>query len=319
MMSVPVCSIVIPTWNGRPLVDRCLRSLAVATDSDSIEIIVVDDGSTDGTADYLRSAYPGVTVLCQAANRGFGASCNAGLAQSRAPIVLLLNNDLLAEPGFLPPLLAHFTDARVFAVNPQVFQFDGSTPGGGLVRGYFHCGMLRLRWSESKKEREHGGLTLYANGAATAVDREKFLALGGFDPLYAPFYSEDLDLSYRAYRRGWEIRYEPRSRVRHEHSVTIKTAYTPDYVERISKRNRILFVWRNIRDRGLLARHVFWIALRSLGALVRLDFAFLGALREALRRFGEVRQRRRTDPPDAVTDRTILEMTARWANPPAER
>jgi len=308
----PACSIVIPTWNGREWVDRCLRSVLRSGDMGNVEIIVVDDGSTDGTQEHILASFPGVVVVRHEQNGGFGAACNKGVAQSGAPVVVLLNNDIVVEPGFLAPLLVNFRDDRVFAVNARVFQMDGSTPGGGLVRGYFHGGLLRLRWAERDADRERPTLSLYANGAAAAWSRAKFLELGGFDPLYAPFYSEDLDLSYRAWQRGWEIRYEPQSRARHEHSATIKSAYEIRTVERISRRNRILFVWRNIRDRRLLAYHALWMTLRGIGALLKGDRVFLQALYDAIQRIREVCRRRAADPCPVVPDREILRKTSRW-------
>lgn len=314
-MPRPSCSIIIPSWNGRPLLERCLPGVLDAIDMAHDEVIVVDDGSTDDTCVWIRTHYPAVVLERLPRNSGYGAACNAGVAQSQSDIVCLLNNDIAVDAAFLPPLLEHFRDDRVFAVNPQVFQADGEMPGGGLVRGYFHFGLLRLRWSDSHEQRARPWLTLYANGAATAMDRRKFLELGGFDPLYAPFYSEDLDVSYRAYQRGWEIRYEPRSTMRHEHGATIKRYARPGYISRISKRNRILFVWRNIRDPRLLLGHAACTALRTAGAALTFDAAFLGALRDAFSRLPEVLARRRQDPHMLVSDRTILEKTSRWVRP----
>ena len=234
------CSIIIPTWNARPLMDRCLRSILAHVDKENTEIIVVDDGSTDNTVGHISKSFPEVVLECHQENKGFGVSCNDGVARATHDIIILLNNDIIADGPFIAPLLHHFSDNKVFAVNAQIFQRDGYTPGGGLVRGFMHCGLLRLRWAEAKEAREHGGLTLYANGAATAIKRDKFLQLGGFDSLYAPFYSEDLDLSYRAYQRGWVVHYEPQSWLRHDHSETINKDFTPEYITLISKRNRIL-------------------------------------------------------------------------------
>ena len=167
-----------------------------------------------------------------------------------------------------------------------------------------------------ESEREHGGLTLYANGAATAIHREKYLKLEGFDSLYCPFYSEDLDLSYRAYQRGWRVLYEPRSVVLHDHSVTISTAYDAGYIAGISKRNRILFVWRNIRDRRILFQHAVWMFLRVIGALVSMDLVFLKALIGACRKLSTVWRKRRQAPSAVVPDREILYMTSQWAQDP---
>lgn len=307
------CSIVIPTWNAGPLVERCLRSLKDHGEADRAEIIVVDDGGTDDTVDRITAGWPDVILVRHEENRGFAAACNTGVTRSAHDVVVLLNNDVAATGPFLDPLLAHFRDERVFAVNPRVYQAGDGRPGGGLVRGAMHCGLLRLRWAERESERVSGGLTLYANGAAMAVSRDKYLALGGFDTLYAPFYSEDLDLSYRAYLRGWIVRYEPESRLDHDHGATIGARYDRALIDRVSARNRILFVWRNVRDGRYLIQHAFWMIARSLGAVLKGDPTFPGALADAARLRNAVMKRRRSDPDPVVTDREILRSTSRWA------
>jgi len=307
------CSIVIPTWNGGPLIERCLRSLTDHGEADRAEIVVVDDGGTDDTAARVPAACPESVLVVHDENRGFAAACNTGVARATHDIVVLLNNDVVATGPFLDPLLSHFRDEGVFAVNPRVYQAGDGRPGGGLVRGAMHCGLLRLRWAEREPVRETGGLTLYANGAAMAVSRDKYLALGGFDTLYAPFYSEDLDLSYRAYQRGWTVRYEPESRLIHDHGATIGARYDRDRVDRVGMRNRILFVWRNMRDGRYLVQHTFWMIARSLGAVLKADMTFLGALADAARLGDTVMKRRRSDPAPVVSDREILRSTSRWA------
>lgn len=307
------CSIVIPTWNAGPLIERCLRSLRDHGETDRAEIVVVDDGSTDDTVSRIRAACPDSVLVRHDENRGFAAACNTGVTRASHDVVVLLNNDVTATGPFLDPLLSHFRDERMFAVNPRVYQSGDRRPGGGLVRGSLHCGLLRLRWAERESQRETGGLTLYANGAAMAVSRDKYLALGGFDTLYAPFYSEDLDLSYRAYLRGWTVRYEPGSRLDHDHGATIGSRHDQALIDRVSMRNRILFVWRNVRDGRYLVQHVFWMIARSLGAVLKGDPTFPGALADAARLRNAVMNRRRSDPDPVVTDREILRSTSRWA------
>ena len=307
------CSIVIPTWNAGPLVERCLRALKDHGEADRSEIVVVDDGGTDDTASRIRAACPDSVLVRHDGNRGFAAACNTGVSRASHDVVVLLNNDVIATGPFLDPLLSHFREERVFAVNPRVYQAGDGRPGGGLVRGTMHCGLLRLRWAERESHRDAGGLTLYANGAAMAVSRDKYLALGGFDTLYAPFYSEDLDLSYRAYLRGWTVRYEPESRVDHDHGATIGSRHDQALIDRVSMRNRILFVWRNVRDGRYLVQHVFWMVARSLGAMLKGDLTFPGALADAARLRDAVMKRRRSDPAPVVSDREILRSTSRWA------
>ena len=98
----------------------------------------------------------------------------------------------------------------------------------------------------------------YGGGGSCAFDRRKVLELGGFDPLLAPFYLEDTDLGYQAWKRGWKVFYEPRSVVWHEHRGTIGKRFSPGYIERVLKKNFILFCWKNIHEPERIAAHLFF-------------------------------------------------------------
>ena len=309
----PRCSIVIPTWNARLLIERCLNSIKNNIDQDRVEVIVVDDCSTDDTIEKIRKSFQFVVLVAHDKNLGFGGACNSGVLSASNKLVVLLNNDVIVTEPFLDPLLAHFDSPEVFAVNPRVYQKVNKMPGGGLVRGEMHCGLLRLRWAEDESARGESSLTLYGNGAAMAVSRPKFLELGGFDNLYAPFYSEDLDLSYRAYQKGWVVKYEPSSQLTHDHGATIGKGFNTNYVDRISMRNRLLFVWRNIRDKRFWAQHIFWMIVRTLGAFASGNTNFIRALFGAILLRKMVIKKRQTDPKIVVPDRKILGITSNWA------
>ena len=146
--------------------------------------------------------------------------------------------------------------------------------------------------------------TFYAGGGSSGYDRAKFLELGGFDELFAPFYVEDVDLSYLAWKRGWKILYQPRSVVYHEHRGTIGKKFSSSYIERTVHKNNLLFTWKDIHAPGMLAAHFGWLYLtlwvrRLLGpsptrpdsvALLRALGASLrtGASRLRARRLAEV-------------------------------
>jgi glycosyltransferase involved in cell wall biosynthesis len=131
-------SVVIPTWNGRDHLERNLSSVVEALAANPAhEIIVVDNASDDGTAEFLRDEFPGVRVLACDTNLGFGEGSNAGFRAARNDIVVLLNNDMRVDAGFLEPLLDGFRDPRVFAVTAQIFFSDPNKrrEETGLVHG----------------------------------------------------------------------------------------------------------------------------------------------------------------------------------------
>ncbi len=255
-------SIVIPNWNGRDLLEKYLPSVVeAASGNPAHEVIVVDNGSPDGSADFVRRHFPMVRVLALERNLGFGGGCNAGVEAARNDVVVLLNSDMRVEPDFLAPLLAGFTDERVFSVSCQIFFSDPNKrrEETGLTLGWWENGGLRVshRLDEAITERYP---CLYGGGGSCAVDRAKFLELGGFDEVLAPFYLEDADLGYRAWKRGWTVFYEPRSVVYHEHRGTIGKRFREQEIQAVLKKNFLLFAWKNIHEWPRLVSHFFFTA-----------------------------------------------------------
>ncbi len=259
-------SLVIPNWNGQDLLERFLPSwVAAIAGHPGSEIVIVDNGSTDGSADWVRANYPEVRVLTLPENLGFGGGSNAGFREARNDLAVLLNSDMRVEPDFLAPLLAGFTDEAVFAVSCQIFLGDPTKrrEETGLTEGWWQDGGLRVG------HREDGAVNtlfpcFYGGGGSCAFDRRKLLSLGGFDDLLAPFYLEDTDLGFMAWKRGWKVLYQPASVVHHEHRGTIGRKFSTDYIESVLQKNFILFAWKNIHG---------WARLGS-----SFVFAFAGAV-----------------------------------------
>src|SRR5712692_4792008 len=140
-------SVVIPNWNGRDLLENYLPSVvaALAGHPDN-EIIVVDNGSSDGSADFVRRNFPRVKLLALERNLGFGGGSNAGVRAANNDIVVLLNSDMRVAPDFLAPLLSGFTDERAFAVSCQILFTDPTKrrEETGLTQGWWEEGGLRV-------------------------------------------------------------------------------------------------------------------------------------------------------------------------------
>jgi GT2 family glycosyltransferase len=249
-------SVVIPSRNGRHLLQSCLPPLLREL-ADGDEVIVVDDAGTDDTAEFLGSQFPTVAVLRLDRSRGFGDACNAGVARARSSLVLLINNDMVVQPGFLDPLAEHFLADDVFAVGAQYRMRRG------LHEAYV-CSICGALHREAEQVPHGVTSALDAPAGGGLFDREKFLALEGFDPLFRPFYWEDMDLGYRAWQRGWRIVREPRSVMYHEEGATIRTLHSRQRAEIIYERNRLLFVWKNVRDWDLLAQHCCLMGVRAV-------------------------------------------------------
>jgi GT2 family glycosyltransferase len=284
MPRIESASLVIPNWNGRDLLERFLPSWieAIANHPGS-EIIIVDNGSTDGSAEWLRARFPEVQVLALERNLGFGGGSNAGFEAARNDIVVLLNSDMRVEPDFLAPLLSGFTDEKVFAVSCQIFLGDRTRrrEETGLTQAWWRDGALRVTHvNDPQVDRIFP--CFYGGGGSCAFDRRKFLSLGGFDELLAPFYLEDTDLGFQAWKRGWKILYQPASIVHHEHRGTIGRTFSAAHIESILQKNYALWAWKNIHGWNRLGAHLLSSVLRG-GGILRAFRQLPGALRSRMR------------------------------------
>jgi O-antigen biosynthesis protein len=253
-------SVVIPNWNGRDLLAKYIPSIVEAlNDNPDNEIIVVDNGSEDGSAEFLREHFPSVRVLGLDRNLGFGGGSNAGFRAAKNDIVVLLNSDMRVERDFLQPLLEAFSDETVFSVACQIFFSDPNKlrEETGLTQSWWENGSLRVRHRDDPAIQVPYPCA-YGGGGSCAFDRRKFLELGGFDELLAPFYLEDTDVGYLAWKRGWKVLYQPRSVVYHEHRGTIGKKFTAAQIDLVLKKNFALFCWKNIHEWPRLASYFFF-------------------------------------------------------------
>jgi GT2 family glycosyltransferase len=287
--------ILVLNYNGRDLLGECLPSVveAAAGAARGCGVGVVDNGSTDGSLEFLAREWPAVKVWREP-NRGL-ASFNAVLARLSEPVVLLLNNDVKLAPDAVGPLV-EAVESRpdaLFAA-PLCWDFSGRVYEGmrtrvrtrfGLVQG-----MCRVPGHEGLVGRPD--LTAAA-GPVLAVHRERFLALGGYDPVYFPGRIEDLDLGFRGWMAGWKGYYVPASVAYHRGFGSFGPAFGPSGCDRLAARNSLIFAWKNLSGRRL-AGHLAWLPVRLAHALARGRPALAGAFVGALRRLKPVVAARRT-------------------------
>jgi len=266
----PEVSIVIPNYNGKHLLKKNLQSvLAAAGGFGSAEVIVVDDASSDGSVEWLNSVnYANLRICRLESNFGFAGACRAGASEAHAEIIYFLNTDIRTDVDFLSHLVSHFNDPNIFAVASMAY--DGS--GENIVSS--RSG-IKWKWGMPDVDRAarfdapgaSPSITLFASGGHSAYRKSMFFDMGCFDSLYSPFYWEDVDLGYRAWKRGWKIVFEPKSFVYHDHQGTIGKISRPRVLS-IMRRNRFLFTWKNISDPTLLIRHVlalpFFLVIATL-------------------------------------------------------
>jgi len=258
-------TVVVPNLDGAGLLEAhlppLLEELAGRADS---EVIVADAASEDGSLQVLARRFgKNVRVLPSPARLSFAANCNRAVACARHDRVLCLNSDVAVEPGFLDPLLTALDEPRTFAASPAILR-RGDGPGRwfneSVHRSFRSFGLTyHSRVRDDEIPRSGGPYAIsYACGAAIAFRKPLFQSLGGFDVLFDPFYWEDFDLCYRAWRRGWRTVYVTGSVVRHDHRGTIGRLYREEEVDTVIERNRFLFSWKSVTDPMITASSLFW-------------------------------------------------------------
>ena len=218
---MPEVSVIIVTWNGREHLETCLQAVAAQRGVDA-ETILVDNGSVDETATFVRARFPWVKLVELDSNRGFAGGNNAGAAVATGQYLAFLNNDTSADPDWLRTLRSGLDEACGFALatsrivymhDPSVVDSagDGMTRAGGAFK-HMHGGPV----SAALQSREVFG----ACGAAFLMPRALFNELGGFDEDFFASH-EDVDLSYRVRLRGFACRYVAEAVVLHRGSATL--------------------------------------------------------------------------------------------------
>jgi len=288
----PAVSVVVPAYGAGERLARCLaaveRELAAARPALAAEVVVADDATPGGLPGALRRRHPRVRWVRGARNLGFGGNANRGVRAARADVVCLLNSDMYVGPGWFDDCLAAFDDPALFAVSGRIREPGDRNEGyKELVLDGAH---VELRgYPDPHPLCDAPAPIPYASGGGSFFRRRTFAALGGFDPAFAPYYWEDVDLGWRAWRHGYRILYDPRRRLDHDHQGTIG-ALPPGSVRRVYRRGQRLFVLRN-QTRVRLPRLLWRTSLRpGLSCLLRLRtrhaallFADVGALPGILR------------------------------------
>ena len=250
----PSISVVVPNWNGRHHLSACLDSLlALDYPSDLVDVIVVDNGSTDGSVELVGAKYPQVRVLRNPGNTGFAHACNQGVDASTAEFVAFLNNDARVDPAWLRELVAVAEgDPAVAAVGSLVLDWEGT-----------HLDFARSGLSPLARglQLDHGRPVgdaprepheqLFANGAAVLVRRDAFREVGGFDRRFFAFY-EDVDFGWRCWVLGWRVLVAPASRVYHRHHGTSRRLRAAQ-VEFLLTRNAVMAAVKNLEGDTLAA------------------------------------------------------------------
>jgi GT2 family glycosyltransferase len=255
---MPTASVIIPHLNGQEHLATCLGALRRQTFTD-FEVLLVDNGSTDGSPTYVRHCFPEVRLIELGFNRGFTGACNAGWAAAQGEFIILLNNDTEADPHWLAAIVDAF----------------GRHPGVGIIaskillfqqRDHFHAAgdFYRLDglpgnrgvWQRDVGQYEQEEDVFSASGAAAAYRRTLLDEIGFLDDDFF-FSCEDVDIAWRAQLAGWRVRYVPSAVVYHKLKATGGDAISSFY----DGRNFLYLIWKNYPTS--LLRRYWWPILRA--------------------------------------------------------
>jgi len=244
-------SVVIASLNGSEVLPRCLESLR-RTVYEDIEVIVVDNGSTDGTYEVVKESFPEVKVLRSERNLGFAGGNNLGIREARGEIVFLLNDDTEVEPDWARELVQASTSlpdwgvigAKLLYPDRKTIQHAGGEILPNALTKHIGDGQPDSTEYDSIRKCE------YVTGAAFAIRRETLEKVGLLDEGFFPIYFEEVDYCWRVRRAGFQVYYVPSIRIYHyESRTTIK--YSSGFFYKYHK-NRLRFILKNFNGREIL-------------------------------------------------------------------
>ncbi len=282
-------SVIIPTYKNKgQFLANLKHNLPYLKE---VEIIVVNDNPEISLKNDLKQ-FKNIILLENKKNLGFADSMNKGVAKAKNSYLMFLNDDVLLQNNSYLNTVRNFKkDKKLFAVSFAQKEKDGNIVGKNII--YWGRGLVLHKKANDLSFGKNG----WAEGGASLVDKQKFQELGGFDPIYSPFYWEDIDLSYRAWKSGYSILFDPSITVVHHHESTIGAHFDKRYVNMVAFRNQFLFVWKNIVDINLILSHWILLPFNLLYYLMKEKPKFLFGFIKALSFLNSIKKGRypRTD------------------------
>ena len=250
MKSYPI-SIIIPVYKNYEMFFKYLELNKKYLNG--CEVIIMNDYPLQNITKSVKKIYPEAVVFNNVVNLGFAGNVNRGVLKSKRDYIFLMNSDVILKDASFISGLKHFeSDNKLFAVGFSQTEEAGKIVGSN--RAYFQNGLINH--SPQSSIIYHLTSNFWAEGGSSIFNKKLFIDLGLLDELYNPFYWEDIDLSYRAWKAGYKIFYDPNIKVEHHHESTIGKYFDKSKISRIAFRNQLIFHWKNLTDLGLLLKHL---------------------------------------------------------------
>jgi GT2 family glycosyltransferase len=232
-------SVVIPNYNGKALLEKNIPFVYAALKTSAIEeyeIIVSDDHSSDNSVAFIRTSYPAVILIENSTNKGFAGNTNIGISKATKDLVFILNSDVELTEGYFKPLLHYFEQPDTFGVMGRIISLTSDTIQDGAKFAEYSFAKIKTHINYTCPTKD-SLYSYFLSGANALVDREKLLKIGGFNEVFNPYNSEDVDLGFMAWRLGYKCYYDHTAVCRHPNSATLKQEPSQK-LKHISKRNR---------------------------------------------------------------------------------
>ncbi len=292
-------SVIIPVYKNK---EQFLKNLEHNLEYiNKCEIIVVNDDPKESLADELKR-FDNIILLENKHNLGFGQTVNIGVHESSCNYIFLLNTDVIInDTNFLKAIQLFSERSDLFGVSFSQIEKDGTIVGKNDI--YWKDGMAHHRKANDIKF----GPTGWVEGGSCIIDKKKFIDVGGFDPLFCPFYWEDNDLSYRARKMGYTTLFDPEIQVIHHHESTIGKYFSKSYINTIAFRNQLIFIWKNISDSTLTRDHIKTLIGLLLKSILKGNWTIINGFVKALIRLPEILDKRNLQKKDAqLSDKDLL-------------
>jgi len=289
----PTVAVVIVNWNGRSWLETCLPTLQRQT-YNNFDILIVDNGSTDGSIAWLSENYPDVIIIPLEENLGFAAANNIGIQAKDSPLIALLNNDTLVDEGWLAALVTAVSSPNTGMVASCIVRWHEPDLLDSAGIQVDRSGIAWNRGWEQPVSIAAEPCSVFGPSAAAALYRRDMLdEIGLFDEDYFAYY-EDVDLAWRAQRAGWDCQYAPDAKVRHWHSATSEK--TPHFKNFLNGRNKLWTIWKNYDWPALLWFAPIIIAYDMMATLYQCvksrNLAPINGRLQALKRLKKMRTKR---------------------------
>jgi len=277
-------SVIIPVYKNKSLFIKNLeKNLNFLKDC---QIIIVNDNPQEKLKKEIedlikkKKQIDNLVIVENKKNLGFGQSVNIGAKKAKDKYLMLLNSDvILQDKTFLKAIDYFKRDKNLFAVSFAQIEKNSEIVGKNRIfwkKGFFN---------HQKDNNLFFGETGWAEGGSCIIDSKKFDVLGGFDPIFSPFYWEDIDLSYQAKKYGFKVIFDPKIKVVHHHQTTIGKYFKKTEIEKIAFCHQFLFTWKNIGNWRKLLEHLFFLPYYFIFFAFKGKASFFLGFIQALRKY----------------------------------